>query len=153
VWILCWTSFTVWSVFSCVLGGVTAKIMSHSRTLNIVLRCCDYRWPVITPLFPFWGWYYWAEKVKERCREDREACLRHWEATRVTQVRCRPARYYFCSGQTPSSEVQANCISCFSVWLVFSLGNWFGSGTSIGRKGLYVIIGRAMESQICLLYL
>jgi hypothetical protein len=41
----------------------STKKLSRTRTLNIMLRCCDYRWPVLTPGSRKWfrstDNYYW----------------------------------------------------------------------------------------------
>jgi hypothetical protein len=52
------------------LGGGGGGYFCHTRTLNIIIRCYDYRWPVLIlpPYFLLWGWYYWTEKVKARGR-------------------------------------------------------------------------------------
>jgi hypothetical protein len=67
--------------------------MSHSRTLNIMILFCDYRWPVLTSLFPFVGLVLLARESEREREGDRDDCLRHWESySGNSHVRRRPAR-------------------------------------------------------------
>jgi hypothetical protein len=90
-------SFGVWKNAGWSMISRWTELMLEPYTNTyIMLRCYDYRWPVLNPLISFlWGWYYWAEKVKVRGRGrgDWEACLRHWESYEEhSQVRRRPVR-------------------------------------------------------------
>jgi hypothetical protein len=88
----------------------------------IMLRCSDIVGLSLTPLFPFWG----VGSTEQRKGEGGVIVKLAWgigRATKTFSSQTSTRQVIFWSGQTPSSEVLTNCICCFSVGLIFSLGN------------------------------